>query len=225
MNGRTSLNETAYRHVRGEIIACRMPPGKRLTEKRLAADTGFGISPVRDALTRLDQEGLVCNLPRKGYQVTPLTLKTVDDLFVMWLIVGPEMVRLGVSRASQKDIARARAGFDGLAATAGGLEIIDCAEQAFRTLAHAADNEYLTSLFDRISGDMARVWALLLSADPAASTIVAAQSGIGRILDERDADQAADNARAYITESHERVLRTIMRWPSVMSTELVTQPY
>ena len=46
---RVSLNETAYRRLRGEIIACRLAPGQRLTEKQLATDFGFSIAPLRDA--------------------------------------------------------------------------------------------------------------------------------------------------------------------------------
>ena len=89
---RVSLNETAYRRLREDIIACRLAPGQRLTEKQLAADLGFSIAPLRDALTRLDHEGLIRTVPRKGYQVTPLTPKSIDDLFTLWQIVGPELI-------------------------------------------------------------------------------------------------------------------------------------
>src|SRR3954447_11474126 len=112
---RISLGEAAYRRLRGDIIACRLAPGQRLTEKQLAADTGFGLAPIRDALTRLDHEGLVRTLPRKGYQVTPLTLKSVDDLFTLWRIVGPEIVRLGVRDATADQRQRIGAAFTALA--------------------------------------------------------------------------------------------------------------
>ncbi len=116
---RVSLGEAAYRRVRGDIISCRLAPGQRLTEKQLATDIGLGISPVRDALTRLSHEGLVLTLPRKGYQVAPLTPKSIDDLFVVWEIVGPELVRLGIRQATEEQIAAAKAGFKGLDRLAG----------------------------------------------------------------------------------------------------------
>jgi DNA-binding GntR family transcriptional regulator len=222
------MSEAAYRQLRAEILSCRLTPGRRLTEKQLAADTGFGVSPIRDALTRLDQQGLIRTLPRKGYQVTPLTLKLVDDLFGMWLIVGPELVRLGVARASDEQLARARAGFGALAEAGPGtstedlaVRIIDLSAGVFRILALATDNDYLISLFDQIAGDMTRVWVFLLEADPEGATIAVAQTQISQLLSGRDPDMAAANARRYIADAHERVLRAIMRWPSVMSTELV----
>jgi DNA-binding GntR family transcriptional regulator len=224
-----SLSEAAYHRLRADILSCRLTPGQRLTEKQLAAETGFGISPVRDALTRLDQEGLVRTVPRKGYQVTPLTLKSIEDLFSTWLMIGPEVIRWGVLRADDKDLARVRAGFkaleDGQAqpGPAAALRFIDLAGETFLLLARAADNDPLTSILDRISGDIARVWMLILDADPSAMRPVPSQYRITDILDARDADMAAEIARIYIVESHERALEAIVRWPSVMYAEIVAQ--
>jgi len=52
-----SLGESAYRRLRADIVSCRPLPGQRLPEKQLVVDTGFGTSPLRDALTRLDHDG------------------------------------------------------------------------------------------------------------------------------------------------------------------------
>jgi acyl-coenzyme A synthetase/AMP-(fatty) acid ligase len=54
-----------------------LAPGARITEKVLAADMGLSVSPLRGALTRLDHEGLVRTLPRKGYQVAPAELESL----------------------------------------------------------------------------------------------------------------------------------------------------
>ena len=50
-----SLGEAAYRRLRADIMSCRIAPGERLTERQLIESTGFGASPIRAALTRLDQ--------------------------------------------------------------------------------------------------------------------------------------------------------------------------
>ncbi len=225
---RVSLGEAAYRRVRGDIIACRLAPGQRLTEKQLAADTGFGMSPLRDALTRLNHEGLVRTLPRKGYQVAPLTPKSIDDLFVVWEIVGPELIRLGIRHATDEQIAAATAAFeelDRLAHEEGGTETamrdIEVVNATFGTLAEAAGNAYLVSLFQRLTGDMSRIRALLLTSDPAAMLAEPSEHWVRQILAERDADKAAENARRNIEEIHRRVLQAVVRWPSVMASEVV----
>lgn len=228
---RTSLGEAAYRRLRGDIIACRLAPGQRLTEKQLAIDTGFSLAPLRDALTRLDHEGLVRTLPHKGYQVTPLTPKLIDDLFVVWEINGPELIRLAIRRATDEQIAAAQAAFeelDRLAHEQGGTETamrdVEVVNATFGILAEATGNAYLITLFQRLAGDMGRIRALLLTSDPPAMLGEPAEHWVRHILAERDADEAAAKARRYIEEIHRRVLQAVVRWPSVMTSEVIVSP-
>ncbi len=225
---RVSLGEAAYRRVRDDIIACRLAPGQRLTERQLVADTGFGISPVRDALARLRHDGLVRNLPRKGYQVTPLTPKSIDDLFVLWEIVGPELIRLGIRHATDEQIAAAKAAFeeiDRLALEEGGTKaatrVIEVVNATFRILAEAAGNTYLVTLFQGLIGELSRIGSLLMTSDATAMLAEPAEHWVRQILAERDPDEAAVRARRYIEEVHRRVLQAAVRWPSVMTSEVV----
>lgn len=228
---RVSLNEAAYRRLRGDIIACRLAPGERLTEKQLAADLGFSIAPLRDALTRLDHEGLIRTVPRKGYQVAPLTPKSIDDLFVVWRIVGPELIRLGIKRASEDQLAAARAAFDELDRLAqedGGAQSairdIEVVNATFGVLAEATGNDYLINLYQRLMGDMSRIRALLLTSDHTSVAPSTAEHWVRHILAEPDADKAAEHARRYIEGVHQRVLQAVVRWPSVMSSEVSLLP-
>ncbi|QNG37879.1 GntR family transcriptional regulator [Geodermatophilaceae bacterium NBWT11] len=215
---RISLNEAAYQRLRAEIIACRLAPGQRLTEKGLAADFGFSFAPLRDALTRLDHEGLIRTVPRRGYQVAPLTPKSIDDLFVLWEIVGPELIRLGLQRATEEQIADARAAFDDLDRTSAAQDI-DVVTGTFTALAEATGNSYMIALHQRLMGDMSRIRALrLTSAEPADS--VPTQHWVREVLVERDPDRAAEHARRHIREVHQAVLQAVVRWPSVMTSEV-----
>lgn len=226
-----SLSEAAYRRLRSDIIACRLPPGRRLTEKQLAADFGVSIAPLRDALTRLDHEGLVRTLPRKGYQVAPLTPKSIDDLFVVWQIVGPELVRLGIRQAGEEQIAAARAAFDELDRVAhqeGGEQSasrdIEVVNATFAILAEATGNSYLINIFQRLMGDMSRIRTLLLTADEPPTGPGPGEHWVRRVLAERDPDAAAADARRYIQGVHQRVLQVVGRWPSVMASEVNVPP-
>lgn len=220
---RISLNEAAYHRLRAEIIACRLAPGQRLTEKGLAADFGFSIAPLRDALTRLDHEGLIRTVPRRGYQVAPLTPKSIDDLFVLWEIVGPELVRLGLQRASEEQLTAAREAFEELDRSPNGAPSatrdIDVVTGTFTALAEATGNSYMIALHQRLMGDMSRIRALrLTSAEPADS--VPTQHWVREVLVERDPDRAAAHARRHIREVHQAVLQAVIRWPSVMTSEV-----
>ena len=99
------MSETAYRTLRERVLTCKLTPGARLTERGTAAELGLGLSPVRHALTRLVQDGLVRLTPLEGYRVAPLTVRSVDDLFNVWLLLGPEIARLGVTQAAPEQAA------------------------------------------------------------------------------------------------------------------------
>ncbi len=227
-----SLGDAAYRQLRSDIVSCRLAPGQRLTERSLAEGTGFGISPIRDALTRLDHEGLVRTLPRKGYQVTPLTLKLVDDLFTLWAIVGPEIARLGLRDATGEQhrqlmaIAREMAELRGTSAATGGaipLRLVTLADEAFSLLAGATGNDYLITVYHRLRHDMDRVWVLSAQGggpvpDPGLD------QRLVTLFDQRDGEAAATAVRRAIEQVHHQALRIFSRWPSVAASEITPLP-
>ena len=80
-NGSRLLRETVYEQLRADMISCKLAPGAELREAELAARFDMSKSPVRDALMRLESEGLVITLPRQGYRVAPVSLADVLDMF------------------------------------------------------------------------------------------------------------------------------------------------
>lgn len=226
---RLSLGEAAYRRLRADIVSCRLAPGQRLTERGLVARTGLGISPIRDALTRLDHDGLVTTVPRKGYRVSPLTMKSVDDLFALWLLVGPEIARLGVTRATPAQLGQASDLFASIvdpaqrAATASeeALRRIEITNAVFGLLVSAAGNGYMAALYHRLAGDMSRAWTLVFESELTAESSFVEENPWGDFIRRRDGAAAADYARRYIEQSHDRIRRIISRWPSVVSTEVI----
>jgi DNA-binding GntR family transcriptional regulator len=192
-------------------------------------ETGLGVSPIRDALTRLDHDGLVKTVPRKGYQVTPLTVKTVDDLFTLWRIIGPEIARLGIEQGTPEQLERVDALFASIvdvqhrATTAGeeALRRIEVANAMFDVLAEATGNEYLVGLYRRLSGDMSRVWALVYENELATTASFVEDQTWVDVVRRRDGAGAVAYTRRYIEQSHERILHILSRWPSVVSSEVI----
>lgn len=72
-----SLREQVYDYLREELYAGRVLPNSSLNLKALSTHLGVSITPLRDALLRMDQEGFVTILPRKGVIVNSLTLQDV----------------------------------------------------------------------------------------------------------------------------------------------------
>ena len=222
------LAEAAYQRLRDDIIACRLEPGQRVTERGLGKQTGFGVSPIRDALTRLDHEGLVRTIPRKGYQVTPLTLKSVDDLFTFWQIIGPGVVKRGVINASDEQLEEIVRDFgrieSNLPAGQGAPELLDVVEsgnELFTILAQASGNSYLAATYARLSGELFRVWTLIADSDLVTVGELIDVTDWPEMIHRREADRLAQCAAEYIQACSDHVGRTLVRWPSVRTSEVV----
>ena len=75
------LRDSAYDAIRLEILEGRLAPGERVRDHELAARLGFGRTPVREALGRLEEEGLVETRPRSYTRVTPLSRQDAREAF------------------------------------------------------------------------------------------------------------------------------------------------
>lgn len=103
-SGSRLLRETVYEQLRADVISCKLAPGTEIREGELAARFDMSKSPVRDALMRLEREGLVITLPRQGYRVAPVSLNDVLDMFHLRAALERACVERIVLRASDADL-------------------------------------------------------------------------------------------------------------------------
>jgi DNA-binding GntR family transcriptional regulator len=96
------LSERAYERVKHDILCCLIAPGTEVSETRLCEQYRLGKAPVRAALSRLAHDGLVRAIPRRGYMVTPVTLKDIQDVFELRLMLEPRAARLAAGRVDAK---------------------------------------------------------------------------------------------------------------------------
>lgn len=79
--GRASLTDDAYQAIRRRILDNVYPPGHQALESALAADLGISRTPVREALIRLANEGLVEVIPRHGMRVLPVSPLDMSEIY------------------------------------------------------------------------------------------------------------------------------------------------
>jgi len=75
-----TLNAAALRQMRSDIVACRLLPGERLRIEALRERYGMGTSPIREALMRLEADGLVALEQNKGFRVSDVSREKLIDL-------------------------------------------------------------------------------------------------------------------------------------------------
>ncbi len=75
------LRELVFESLREAIISGTLPPSERLMEIQLAEEMGVSRTPVREAIRKLELEGLVVMIPRKGAYVAGMSIKDIVDVF------------------------------------------------------------------------------------------------------------------------------------------------
>jgi DNA-binding GntR family transcriptional regulator len=93
-------DSAVYRDLRDDIAQLVRKPGDRLLLEDLARYYGTSFTPIRQALARLESDGLVVTVPRKGSQVAPLTFDELEEILTVRLGVEPLLARLGAERAT-----------------------------------------------------------------------------------------------------------------------------
>lgn len=76
-----SLKDRAYQNMKLQIIRGNLKPGTRLLEEELSKAMNISRAPIREALNRLEKEGFVTIIPRKGATVSHITVQMVEDIF------------------------------------------------------------------------------------------------------------------------------------------------
>ncbi len=99
-----SLTETAYAILRERIITGDLAPGVEVSEPELAEQLSVSKTPVREALARLCVEGFMEAYPRRGYRVTPVTVKDMNDLFAIRGMLEGTAAALAAKNLSDADL-------------------------------------------------------------------------------------------------------------------------
>lgn len=105
---RPSLPETVYIKLREAIHNGAFKPGELLRQEELARKFGISRAPLREALPRLEADGIIVLRPRRGYAVVELDPIEIQDIFDLRLTLEEKAVREAVARRNPADIARVR---------------------------------------------------------------------------------------------------------------------
>jgi DNA-binding GntR family transcriptional regulator len=112
----TSLAERAYVDLREEIIGVSLPPGTLLREDELMQRLGVGRTPVREAVQRLQRDGFVTVIPRRGTLVSEISITDLAAIYEVRKHLESWASRLAAERATAEDRVRAQTLIDDLLA-------------------------------------------------------------------------------------------------------------
>lgn len=102
-----SMSDKAYETLREAIVSCELAPGTWIKASELSESLGLGRTPTMQALQRLEADGFARPVKRKGWQVTPMTLQSVQDILEAFELTAPSLVVLIIRNATDEQIATA----------------------------------------------------------------------------------------------------------------------
>ena len=100
------LRDVVFHTLRQAILKGEMEPGERLMEIQLAKKLGVSRTPIREAIRKLELEGLVTMIPRRGAEVAGITEKSLRDVLEVRRALEDLAVELAVERMDADDIER-----------------------------------------------------------------------------------------------------------------------
>ncbi len=208
-----SLARRAYEALKQDILTCELRPGAQIFEGELAARYGTSKTPVREALNLLGQEGLVQVLPRRGYLVAPVTLRDVQEVFQLRLLLETAAAELAAERITEEQLRQlntlvaVRYTYRDRASYSRFLR----ANRAFHVaVAAASGNGRLAAFVGKLLEDMERILHLGLDLRDSAEEMAAEHAALVDALLKGDAALARRVVTEQLQNSRKRVLEALV---------------
>ena len=108
MNEYLPLRDVVFNTLRQAILKGELAPGERLMEIQLAEKLGVSRTPIREAIRKLELEGLVLMIPRKGAEVAKISEKSLRDVLEVRRSLEELAIELACERMEAEDLGSAR---------------------------------------------------------------------------------------------------------------------
>lgn len=197
------LKNKVYDGLKQAILSMNVyaQPGEtRLDERQLSEDFGVSRTPVREAITRLEQEGFVKVIPRRGAFVVRKTKKEILEMITVWAALESMAARLITESATDAEIASLRrmfATFDDDRVRAQIDEYSETNIEFHQAILNMSKCELLNQMAENLFAHMRWIRMRTIAEDDRASRSIIDHMHIIEALEQRDADLAERLVRAH----------------------------
>jgi DNA-binding GntR family transcriptional regulator len=200
----SSRGDFAYENLRAAIQRGEIQPGERLREVELAGRLGVSRTPVREALKRLETEGLVSFAPRRGLVVAQLDQQQVHELYALREVLEGAAAAFAARHASEYEIEALqdllRRHEEAGRSTA---QLVEINRHFHATLYRAARNRYLLEALTSLQSSLALLRETTYAAEGRPTTALEEHREIARAVRRRDAASAEEAARRHIRNAEQ----------------------
>lgn len=203
--------EAVYRQIRHAILKGEFPPSAALSEYQLAAQFQLSRTPVREALTRLEQEGMVRTVPGHGTFVAELTPHDIMEIYEVREQLECYAARVAAQRMEPEGLSRLEHIILQMHEGAAGnheKETLDI--DLHRTIVKATQNSRMIAILATLDDQMHRIRSMWLRKPRWQDHTLAEHSAIAKGITERDPAGAEKAMRKHLRFSCEHAVRFLM---------------
>lgn len=206
------LRDIVFNTLRQGILRGILPPGQRLMEIQLAEHLGVSRTPVREAIRKLELEGLVITLPRKGAEVAEITQKDLQDVLAVRCALEALAVELACEAITKEELEALKSllnNFQELMFTNNITELAECDVKFHDIIFAATHNNRLIQLLNNLREQMYRYRLEYLKDKDAHPTLLREHQEIITHLENRDIEKARETITNHINKQYEDVIKNL----------------
>ena len=193
MNEYLPLRDVVFNTLRQAILRGELKPGERLMEIQLANKLGVSRTPIREALRKLELEGLVNMVPRKGAEVADITEKSLRDVLEVRKALEELSVQLACEKITEEEIEELKRVAERFKDTLDDQDVTKIAEAdvAFHDVIYTAtDNQKLILLLNNLREQMYRYRVESLKKEEAYPQLIAEHEELIDNISKRNKEEA-----------------------------------
>ena len=206
------LRDVVFNTLRQSILIGELKPGERLMEIHLANRLGVSRTPIREAIHKLEREGLVTITPRRGAEVAQITEKSMNDVLEVRQALDALCVELACDRITEEGTEALRKACDHFeqCVNTGDSKRIAQADVALHDIiVQATGNQRLIQLVNNLSEQMYRYRFEYIKDSSQHQTLVNEHRIIYQSIVCKDKETAAAAARTHIDNQKKAIMRQI----------------
>jgi len=188
----------AYLELKQRIVSGEFGPEDRLREVELSERLGMSRTPVREALKRLEDEGLLTHQPRKGLMITTLDQQSITQLYSLREILEGGAARFAAKHADDVEIANMRAILDD---SKNGGDPIKSNYDFHQAIYAASHNQFLIKAINNLIDSTALLGQSTLAHTGRPALAYTEHMTLFDAIAARDADRAEQEARSHIRQA------------------------
>jgi DNA-binding GntR family transcriptional regulator len=205
-----SRSELAYRRLRDAIQAGTIKPGQRIMEIEIAGWLKVSRTPVRDAMRRLESEGMVTHEPRNGLVIAQLDRQAVMELYAMREVLEGTAARLCARHASDMETDELLELVKTEQQLAGNFAALALHNRRFHdAIRRGAHNRYLVKSLNAVNDSMVLLGKSQMLLPHRAKAALTEHAEIARAVAKRDADLAEEATRKHVRAAQRERLKLL----------------